>query len=70
MNMSQRQVNKLTQDIINRYEAFIYKKQWTQTEAAEKIGCTQEHLSRVFRGLRNPSVKLLDKMEEVMRNDR
>ena len=60
----------MTQDIINKFEAFIYRKGWTQTEAAEKLGCTQEHLSRVFRGLRNPSSKLLDKMEEVMQNDR
>ena len=56
----------MTKDILNKFEAFIYKNHWTQTEAAEKIGCTQEHLSRVFRGLRQPSTKLLDRMEEVM----
>lgn len=67
--MSMRQVSKLTQDIVNKYENFMYQKRWTQTEAAEKIGCSQEHLSRIFRGLRNPSAKILDKMEEVMTNE-
>jgi transcriptional regulator with XRE-family HTH domain len=57
----------MTRDIINKYEAFAYKKQWTQTEAAQQIGCSQEHLSRIFRGLKNPSAKLLDKMEEIMK---
>ena len=59
----------MTRDIINKYEAFVYKHHWTQTEAAEKIGCSQEHLSRIFKGTKNPSVKLLDKMEEVMRRE-
>lgn len=59
----------MTQDIINQFEVFIYRKKWTQTEAAEKLGCSQEHLSRIFRGLRKPSVKILDKMEEVMKNE-
>ena len=64
--MTKRQVKQVTQDIINKFETFIYRKGWTQTEAAEKIGCTQEHLSRIFRSLRNPSSKLLDKMEAIM----
>lgn len=57
----------MTRDIIKQYELFIYNKGWTQTEAAELIGCSQEHLSRIFKGTKNPSVKLLDKMEEAMR---
>ena len=60
----------MTKDIIKQYELFIYNKKLTQTEAAELIGCSQEHLSRIFKGTKNPSVKLLDKMEEVMQNDR
>ena len=56
----------MTRDIIDKFEIFIYKHNWTQTEAAEKIGCSQEHLSRILRGLKNPSVKLLDNMEKVM----
>jgi DNA-binding XRE family transcriptional regulator len=62
--------DNLTRDIIKQYELFTYNKGWNQTEAAEAIGCSQEHLSRIFKGTKNPSVKLLDKMEEVMQNDR
>jgi len=57
----------MIKDIIKQYEIFTRKYNLTQTEAAEKIGCSQEHLSRIFRGLKNPSVKLVDKMEEVMK---
>ena len=56
----------MVQEIINNFEALVYRKNWTQTEAATKIGCTQEHLSRIFRGQKNPSVKLLNKMEEIL----
>jgi len=56
----------MTQDIIKQFEDFMLRQGWNQTEAAAQIGCSQEHLSRIFRGLKNPSVKLLDKMEEVM----
>jgi len=59
----------MTRDIINQYEIFVYKQGWTQTEAAEKIGCSQEHLSRIFKGTKNPSVKLLDKMEQIMEDN-
>lgn len=60
----------MTRDIIKQYESLVYNKGWTQTEAAERIGCSQEHLSRIFKGTKNPSVKLLDKIEEVIQNDR
>ena len=60
----------MTKDIINNFQVFIERHGWSQTEAAKKIECSQEHLSRVFRGLRNPSAKLLDKMESVMEEER
>lgn len=56
----------MTRDIIKKYELFVYNHRWNQTYAAEKIGCSQEHLSRIFKGTRTPSVRLLDRMEEVM----
>ena len=59
----------MTRDVIKRYELFAYNKGWTQTEAANHIGCSQEHLSRIFKGTKNPSVKLLDKMEAVMEEE-
>ena len=60
----------MTRDIIEKYEKFVLDSNWTQTEAAEAIGCSQEHLSRIFKGTKNPSVKLLDKMEEVMKESK
>lgn len=60
----------MIQEIIDKFSLFIARKLWTQETAAAKIGCTQEHLSRVLRGKKTPSVKLLMKMEEVMKNDR
>ena len=59
----------MTRDVIKRYELFAYNKGWTQTEAANRIKCSQEHLSRIFKGTKNPSVKLLDKMEAVMEEE-
>ena len=41
----------------------------TQAQASEKIGCSQEHLSRIFRGLRRPSMTLLENMLEVLDNE-
>ena len=64
--MPMRQVRRMTRDIIDEFEVFIYQQGWTQTDAAEKIGCSQEHLSRIFRRLRNPSAKLLDRMEILL----
>ena len=60
----------MTKDIITNFENYMLQQGWNQTEAAQKIGCSQEHLSRIFRGLKNPSVKLLDKMEEAMEKNK
>ena len=58
----------MTKEVINKYKIYCKKKRWTQEEASERIGCHRAHLSRIFSGERNPSVKLLDKMEEVMKD--
>lgn len=57
------------QEIIDKFSLFITRKGWTQEKAAEEIECSQEHLSRVLRGKKTPSVKLLMKMEEVMKKE-
>ena len=57
------------QEIINKFSLFITRKGWTQEKAAEEIECSQEHLSRVLRGKKTPSVKLLMKMEETMKKE-
>ena len=58
----------MIQEIINQFNTYINKNNFTQEEAAKQIGCCQEHLSRILSGKKTPSVKLLMKMEEVMKN--
>ena len=55
-----------TKLIITEFEKYMKTQRWTQLEAAQKLGCSDSHLSRVLRGEKNPSVRLLDKMEDVM----
>lgn len=58
-----------TKIIINEFENYIKKHQLTQFEAAKQIGCSPGHLSRILRGEKNPSINLLDKMEEVIKSE-
>lgn len=60
----------MIQEIITKYYDFIKHKRWTYQLAAEKIECSRTHLGRIFNGLRVPSMSLLMRMEEVMKNDR
>ena len=60
----------MVKDIIEKYQQFCQDRGWIQEEAAEAIGCCRSHLSKIFSGKRNPSMKILEKMEEVMANDR
>lgn len=57
----------MIQEIINNFKTFIEQHGWTQTYAAELIGCHFTHLSKIFHGVRVPSMTLLNKMEEVMK---
>lgn len=59
----------MIQIIIDKFNSFMITHNLTQQEAAEQIECSQEHLSRVLRGKKTPSMKLLMKMEEVMRDE-
>lgn len=56
----------MIQEIIDKFNLFLYNNNITQEEAAKVIECSQEHLSRVLRGKKSPSVKLLMKMEKYM----
>lgn len=58
----------MIQEILDNFNEFMLIFNLTQQMCAEEIGCCQEHLSRVLRGLKTPSVKLLMKMEEMMKN--
>ena len=59
----------MIEQIINNFRNFMELKGWTHKEAAEIIGCCRPHLSRILKGERTPSIKLLMKMEEVMKNE-
>lgn len=56
----------MIQEIIDKFNLFLYNKQISQEDAAKAIECSQEHLSRILRGKRTPSIKLLMKMEHYM----
>ena len=58
----------MIQEIIDAFSNYMKLHDIKQEEAASDLGCCQEHLSRVLRGKKTPSVKLLMKMEEIMRN--
>lgn len=58
----------MIQQIIDNFTQFLLIMNITQEQAGEELGCSQEHLSRVLRGQRTPSIKLLMKMEEMMKN--
>jgi len=38
---------------------------WDQSEAAEKLNITNVHLSNLEKGKSTPSIKLIEKVEEV-----
>ena len=58
----------MVRDIIIKYKTYCESKGWTQEQSAQAIGCSRPHLSHIFSETRNPSIKLLEKMEEVMKN--
>ena len=58
----------MIKDTIEQFKLFCKKKGWIQEQIAEKINCSRSHVSKIFSGSRNPSIKILEKMEEVMNN--
>ena len=59
----------MIQEIIDNFSNYMEYHNIKQEEAAAQLGCCQEHLSRVLRGKKTPSVKLLMRMEEEMKKD-
>lgn len=58
----------MIETIINNFKNYIQRKRLTQIEAAEILNISQAHMSRIINGKRVPSMTLLKRMEEVMRN--
>ena len=59
----------LVEEIIQQFKDFMKNRGWTQQQTAEKLGCSRAHVSRLINGERNPSVKILVKMEDIMINE-
>jgi ribosome-binding protein aMBF1 (putative translation factor) len=39
---------------------------WTQAQVAEKIGCSQQYVSRIVKGSENLSLEMLSKIEDAL----
>ena len=58
----------MIRNIIEQFKEFCETKGWIQEQIAEKLKCSRSHISKIFSGTRNPSIKILERMEEVMKN--
>ena len=52
---------------LNEFELFLIKQKITVTAAAESIGVTRSHLSKVIHKRTAPSVELLEKMDNFLK---
>ena len=52
---------------LNEFELFLSKQKITVTAAAEEIGVTRSHLSKVIHKRTSPSVELLEKMDSFLK---
>lgn len=59
----------MIEEIIQKYIIFIKTHYTTQTEAAEDLGISRSHLSKIIHRHDNPSLTLLMKMEEKMKEN-
>ncbi len=39
---------------------------WTQQQVAEKLGCTQQYISKIVKGSENLSLEMLAKIEDCL----
>lgn len=40
--------------------------QWTQAQVAEKIGCSQQYVSRIVKGNENLTLEMISKIEDAL----
>lgn len=45
---------------------YMKREQLTQSAMAEKLGCTQQYVSKILKGTENMSLETLTKLEQVM----
>ena len=68
MSSSAEIFEKIKADIISNFIKYCDDNKWTHEIAAQRIGCSRSHISKIFSKTRNPSINILKKMEEVMNN--
>lgn len=56
----------MIEEILEKFRHFIEAKGWTKQKAANELGCSREHISRILSGQRYPSTTLLVKIEKLM----
>ena len=56
----------MNEEILEQFKQFCHEHRLTQKAAAEQLGCDHSHVSKMFSGVRNPSKKMLNKMEVFM----
>ena len=54
---------------LQEFSQYLTQQGITVTSAAESIGVTRAHLSKVIHGKTSPSVELLGKIENFMRSE-
>ena len=56
-------------DFLRQFRNWYENRNIRQEDIAEQLGITRWHLSKVLNQRTMPSLKLLDRMEEVMKNE-
>lgn len=52
-------------DVLDRIHDLLKRKGWTQKELADKLGKTEEWVSRVLHGVQNFTLKTISELEAV-----
>lgn len=60
----------MIQEIIENFKNYMNKYCLSQGEAAQLIDISRTHLNKILNGNANPSMALLIRMEEVIKNGR
>lgn len=55
-----------SQQIAVKVLAFMKREQLTQSTLAERLGCTQQYVSKILKGTENMSLETLTKLEQAM----
>lgn len=53
-------------EICNNFINWIWRKGYTQQEVAKILNISRSHLNKVINGKTNPSIYLLEKIEQLM----